>query len=249
MNLTNLQKKPCTIGNSLNFSHQWCCGERECAVRTRFAAKYHYRNRFSTIIRTNFGLMDVQNLYNATIKKGENMKNIRFYVALALILVIVVIAQGGAGAWVNKLQSDPSGSVSAVAEAGNVRPQGSANGTSSVPVPPAPTCTLIATYCLATTGNLVAEALTELPAGIPIPEGQNIVITRIIQISSPDTTITKSTDDILFTLIPALASNELVSYWDGSQWVKLTIDPVLNKYVIPAGVELPLTIAVFTVAP
>lgn len=171
------------------------------------------------------------------------MKNLRILLALALILVIVVIAQGGVGAWANKLQANPKAVAPVPAEAG-ARPQGTVDGSPSVPVGPVGDCSLIATYCVESAEvGLIAEGITELPTGVTAPEGQKVVVTRLIEISSDDAS-TPSAEDIKFTLDPALVTGELVSYWDGTKWIELTLKD--GAYTIPKGVALPVVIAVFT---
>jgi hypothetical protein len=171
------------------------------------------------------------------------MKNTRILIALALILVVVVIAQSGVGAWTARLQADPKAVAPAPAGVG-ARPQGTVGGSPSVAVGSIGNCALIATYCVesAETG-LTAKGITELPTGVTAPEGQKVVVTRLIEISSDDAS-TPSVEDIKFTLDPALVTGELVSYWDGTQWIELTIKD--GVYTIPKGVALPLVIAVFT---
>jgi hypothetical protein len=176
------------------------------------------------------------------------MKNIRIYIALALILVVVVLAQGGVGAWANKLQADPKAVAPAPEEVGS-RPQGTVNGDPEVPVyvPVNPTgeCALLATYCVESTQtSLVVEAITELPIGIGIPEGKNVIVTRMIQVSNSDGSTNVSTEDIKFILDPALVTGELVSYWNGTAWVEISIKD--GVYLIPKETPIPLYIAVFT---
>jgi hypothetical protein len=165
------------------------------------------------------------------------MKNIRILIALALILSVVVIAQGGVGAWANKLQANPKSVAPASGEAG-ARPQGTVAGDSSVPIGSSD-CTLLATFCATSSQvGLIAEAITELPSGITPPVGEKFVPTRIIRISGD---ADKTSDMLVFTLTPALAEGEMVAYWDGAQWVHLTATD--GKYTIEAGAPLPLFVA------
>ena len=171
------------------------------------------------------------------------MKNLRILLALALILVIVVIAQGGVGAWANKLQANPKAVAPVPAEAG-ARPQGTVDGSPSVPVGPVGDCALIATYCVESAQTpLFADGITELPTDITAPEGKKNVVTRMIKIYPSDANVLTTTEEVKFTLDPALVEGESVAYWDGAQWVELTLKDGL--YIIPKDVTLPIYIVVF----
>jgi hypothetical protein len=175
------------------------------------------------------------------------MKNTRILIALALILVVVAVTRS-AGAWNSKLQTGNESLASSRTEAG-IRLNGTADGNSEKEVPPVADdsatgdCAYLATYCVGSdqTG-LVVEAITELPAGITLPEGANVVITRVIQISSESNTLEKA---VILTLDPPLKDGEKVAYWNGTEWVELIAD-ANGKYTIPAGTALPVTVAVFT---
>lgn len=166
------------------------------------------------------------------------MKTARILIALALIVVVVAAAQGGVGAWSARLKVDSKAVAPAPAEAG-ARPQGTVGGVSEVPIGPTD-CTLIATYCVTSpqTG-LTAQAITELPNGLKPPQGEKVVPTRMIQIIGK---VSKTTAEIVFALTPPLTT-EVVAYWDGTQWVHLTIKD--GKYTVEAGAPLPLVISVF----
>ena len=174
------------------------------------------------------------------------MKNLRIVIALAVILAVVVIAQGGASAWSNRLHPATNSAQSAPAQSG-VRPQGTTSGNPKVDVGTPGDCALIQTYCVESNETeLVAEGLTELPAGLTPPEGRAADVTRIIQITGKEGVLSL-TEDLWFILEPALATNEVVAYWDTatSKWVELTLDPKLNKYIVPKGATLPINLVVF----
>jgi hypothetical protein len=172
------------------------------------------------------------------------MKYTRLIAALIVIAVIVLVAPGAVGAWNTRVQQEPVAVNSQGDLQENARPQGTVQGSSQIVINK-DACVDLSTYCLtADEAGLVAEAVTELPEGVTLPEDENIELTRLVQITSTQDGKEALEADVDFTLDPPLAEGESVAFWDGEEWVEPEVTD--GKFVVPAGTKLPVVIAVFT---
>jgi hypothetical protein len=170
-------------------------------------------------------------------------------VGLVLVALVAIVAIGMSGTvWADKLgvgiQIQAKGGGKIYSQS---RPLGTVSGGSIVvPVIPVTGSTTVSVgkFSVTLPGDMVGQALTELPSSISAPTGKTIVPGSLVTFQLGSGGTGNTTSDIVFAY-PGLASGQTIAYWNGSAWVTLT-EGATGQYTIPAGTPTPVYVAAFS---
>lgn len=154
----------------------------------------------------------------------------RTLIAVVLVLAVILIAQ--TGAWAGKLQAGSEAPALADSNAG-IRPMGTGGnggtGDSDYQSPP-PYVPPAATF-------VVEEFSGDVPEGAP----EGATFQQGLE-SGGKNTLSKTHKITLEELELASDFAGAISYWNGSEWIELTV--VSGKVTVPAGSPNPVVIAI-----